>query len=60
MDTRFDLDEVKQSCILINTADYCQTTALEVMTLTMNATGRMRIEPSISSAGRENSREGQP
>jgi hypothetical protein len=25
-----DLDLVKQTCLLLNTADYCQTTALEV------------------------------
>lgn len=29
-ETRFDLTELKHSCMLINTADYCQTTALEV------------------------------
>lgn len=30
-DTRFDTNDLKQSCLLINTADYCQTTALEVL-----------------------------
>lgn len=30
IDTRFDANELKQSCVLINTADYCHTTALEV------------------------------
>ncbi|KAF9467425.1 Vps53-like protein [Collybia nuda] len=29
-DTRFDLNELRHSCLLINTADYCQTTALEL------------------------------
>ncbi|KAF8800212.1 hypothetical protein BYT27DRAFT_7200395 [Phlegmacium glaucopus] len=29
-ESRADLDLVKQSCLLINTADYCQTTALEL------------------------------
>lgn len=30
MDTRFDPSEVRNACVLINTADYCQTTAQEV------------------------------
>lgn len=30
LETRVDLDLLKQTCVLINTADYCQTTALEV------------------------------
>jgi hypothetical protein len=30
LETRVDLDLLKQTCLLINTADYCQTTALEV------------------------------
>jgi vacuolar protein sorting-associated protein 53 len=30
MDTRIDFDELKQTCLIINTADYCQTTALAV------------------------------
>jgi hypothetical protein len=34
-EARFDLNELKQSCILINTADYCQTTALEVRQMTL-------------------------
>lgn len=29
-ETRFDATELKQACLLINTADYCQTTAVEV------------------------------
>lgn len=29
-ETRVDLDSLKHSCLIINTADYCQTTALEV------------------------------
>lgn len=29
-ETRVDLDLLKQVCLLINTADYCQTTAVEV------------------------------
>lgn len=30
LDVRYDLKELKDACMLINTADYCQTTALEV------------------------------
>ena len=30
LETRVDPDLLKQTCLLINTADYCQTTALEV------------------------------
>ena len=30
IDSRFDLSELKNTCTLINTADYCQTTALEL------------------------------
>ncbi|KAH7923145.1 hypothetical protein BV22DRAFT_1196908 [Leucogyrophana mollusca] len=30
MDSRFDVAELHQACLLINTADYCQTTALEL------------------------------
>ncbi|KAI0358545.1 hypothetical protein OH77DRAFT_1420941 [Trametes cingulata] len=30
MDTRYDVAELKNACTLINTADYCQTTALEL------------------------------
>ncbi|KAI9067270.1 hypothetical protein FKP32DRAFT_1673066 [Trametes sanguinea] len=30
MDTRYDVTELKNACTLINTADYCQTTALEL------------------------------
>lgn len=30
MDTRYDVSELKSACTLINTADYCQTTALEL------------------------------
>lgn len=29
-DSRVDVESLKQSCLLINTADYCQTTALEL------------------------------
>lgn len=29
-ETRLDLDSLRQSCLIINTADYCQTTALEL------------------------------
>lgn len=29
-DSRFDPQELKHSCIVINTADYCQTTAVDV------------------------------
>jgi len=32
-DSRVDVESLKQSCLLINTADYCQTTALEVVLL---------------------------
>ena len=30
MDSRFDISELKNACTLINTADSCQTTALEL------------------------------
>lgn len=30
MDSRLDMSELKHACLLVNTADYCQTTALEV------------------------------
>ncbi|KAG9316811.1 Vps53-like protein [Chiua virens] len=30
MDSRFDKTELQQACLLINTADYCQTTAAEL------------------------------
>ncbi|GBE80590.1 predicted protein [Sparassis crispa] len=30
MDNRFDLNELKKACTLINTADYCHSTALEL------------------------------
>ncbi|KII92548.1 hypothetical protein PLICRDRAFT_37313 [Plicaturopsis crispa FD-325 SS-3] len=30
MDTRFDANEIKHACLIINTADYCQTTASEL------------------------------
>ncbi|THH12677.1 hypothetical protein EW146_g7473, partial [Bondarzewia mesenterica] len=30
MDSRWDISEVKNACLLINTADYCQTTAQEL------------------------------
>lgn len=30
MDARYDVTELKNACTLINTADYCQTTALEL------------------------------
>ncbi|KAJ8494966.1 hypothetical protein ONZ51_g1987 [Trametes cubensis] len=30
MDARYDVNELKNACTLINTADYCQTTALEL------------------------------
>ncbi|TFK44162.1 Vps53-like protein [Crucibulum laeve] len=30
METRVDIDGLNQACLLINTADYCQTTALEL------------------------------
>ncbi|KAL0956636.1 hypothetical protein HGRIS_002769 [Hohenbuehelia grisea] len=30
MDSRFDAAELKQACLLINTADYCHTTAAEL------------------------------
>ncbi|KAI0633222.1 Vps53-like protein [Trametes polyzona] len=30
MDARYDVSELKNACTLINTADYCQTTALEL------------------------------
>lgn len=32
-DSRVDIESLKQSCLVINTADYCQTTALEVVLL---------------------------
>jgi hypothetical protein len=49
-EARFDLAELKQSCILINTADYCQTTALEVRHMTwanewMNSSSVRRENP---------------
>lgn len=30
MEVRYDVNELKNACLLVNTADYCQTTALEV------------------------------
>ncbi|TCD68264.1 Vacuolar protein sorting-associated protein 53 [Steccherinum ochraceum] len=30
MDTRYDVNELKSACTLVNTADYCHTTALEL------------------------------
>lgn len=30
IDSRFEIQEIKQACLVINTADYCQTTASEV------------------------------
>ena len=30
MDTRADINELRNASVLINTADYCHTTALEV------------------------------
>ncbi|CCL98710.1 uncharacterized protein FIBRA_00714 [Fibroporia radiculosa] len=30
IESRFDMNELKNACTLINTADYCQTTALEL------------------------------
>ena len=30
MEGRFDSTHVKNACLAINTADYCQTTAMEV------------------------------
>lgn len=30
MDSRFDIADLQQAALFINTADYCQTTALEV------------------------------
>ena len=30
MDARYDISELKNACTVINTADYCQTTALEL------------------------------
>jgi hypothetical protein len=30
MDSRFDVADLQQAALVINTADYCQTTALEV------------------------------
>ena len=36
-DSRVDVESLKQSCLLINTADYCQTTALEVTLLAITA-----------------------
>ncbi|EIN11438.1 hypothetical protein PUNSTDRAFT_118834 [Punctularia strigosozonata HHB-11173 SS5] len=30
LDTRMDAEQLKTACVLINTADYCQTTALEL------------------------------
>ena len=32
-DARWDINEVKNACLIINTADYCQTTAQEVSVL---------------------------
>jgi hypothetical protein len=49
---QFDVNDLKRSCILINTADYCQTTALEVR---WNIS-RMNITNSRSARG-ENSAE---
>ncbi|KAF7782136.1 hypothetical protein Agabi119p4_1512 [Agaricus bisporus var. burnettii] len=30
MESRFDINEIKRACLIINTADYCQTTASEL------------------------------
>ena len=32
MDSRFDIDELKNACLIVNTAEYCQATAIEVCT----------------------------
>jgi len=29
-ESRYDVEEIKQACMVINTADYCQTTSSEV------------------------------
>jgi hypothetical protein len=54
MDSRFDAAQLQQAGLLINTADYCQTTALEVSPSQLFATG---IEYCTDTAGRENPRE---
>ena len=35
MDTRFDIDELKNACLLVNTAEYCQVTATEACASTL-------------------------
>lgn len=30
IDTRYDIDQVKRACLMLNTADYCQTVSAEV------------------------------
>ena len=43
METRCDPAELKNACTLINTADYCQTTALEVSVIHIVATPRTHM-----------------
>lgn len=56
-DGRFNVAEIKHACLLINTADYCQVTALEVrlffVTLGTRLFNPMRL------AGRESQRKNQ-
>ena len=33
MDTRYDPNELRNACLLINTSDYCQVTASQVFLL---------------------------
>ena len=54
MDSRFDVVQLQQAGLLINTADYCQTTALEVSPSQLLEAG---TNYSTNTAGGENQRE---
>jgi len=54
MDSRLDVAELQQAGLLINTADYCQTTAMEVSPSHLR---EARIEHCMDTAGRKNQRE---
>lgn len=51
MDSRFDVVQLQQAGLLINTADYCQTTALEVSPSQLFKTG---IDYRTDTVGGEN------
>lgn len=52
-DSRVDMNEVRTACTLINTADYCHATALEVLHLvSLHFSKQLTI---CFSAGREHS-----